>query len=195
MKNKKSFLAGILAHIIIILSTHILGYDSYKELTNGFVPLTNAAKNSIKLTFPWNTLVFLSLYFIYLKKSGAGSIFLSLRQYAQLFIIYSAVTNLFYYIKGGGILFYFNLSTAYLILIFIYHSIFLTLSSAHESKEEIPSRNFFFAFMASMVISALFLLLNLKSTATALANIAYFLLVIGIGIEIYNTFSNETSNE
>ena len=57
MKINKSFAKkvpwGIIIHAVIIWVALALGYNSYKEVMREIDPLTRAARESIKATFPW----------------------------------------------------------------------------------------------------------------------------------------------
>ena len=205
MRIKKSFkiFSSIIIHAVVVWVALALGYNSYKEVMYGIDPLAKAIKDSIKATFPIAVLLFSGLHFIFSIRKKAGEISLSLNQYVYVIVIYAALLNLFYFEKGKDILIPLNLSILYVAMfLLLYQSLRKTKINAQDWLPPIvyrliirePSQTdtktfslnpFIIAFMASMVICALLLAINEVKVAESVANIAYFLMVVGIGIEMF----------
>ena len=66
-----------------------------------------------------------------------------------------------------------------------YRFLLNNLPKAQAYIKERPSAPFIIAFMALLIICAFLLIFEHENTAERAANIAYFLLVIGVGMEIY----------
>ncbi|MBI4654814.1 MAG: hypothetical protein HY752_07470 [Nitrospirae bacterium] len=67
----------------------------------------------------------------------------------------------------------------------IYRFLMNNLPKVQSYVKEKPSAPFIIAFMALLIICALLLIFKVEKAAEQLANIAYFSLVVGVGIELY----------
>lgn len=217
----KTLFLGIFIHAIILLIALSVGYSSYKEYMPGIEPLTRGVKDSIKATFPWAVLTFSGLYFIFKSKNKTG-IFLSW-QYAPIISLYALLMNIFFLSKGKDILFPLNLSVFYSVFIvasilglkrlthisnieylpiaqdylppIVYRFMLCYLPKAQTYVKEKPSAPFIIGFMALLIMCAFLLIFKHGKSAENLANIAYFLLVIGVGIEIYHLIKHGEKGE
>ncbi len=210
MRINKSFAKkvswGIIIHAVIIWVALALGYNSYKEVMRTIDPLTRAVRDSIQSTFPWAVLYFLGLYLIFSIRKKAGEIFLNLNQYVYVIVFYGFLLNLFYFAKGKDILIPFNLSILYLAIFLLLCRLCRQLSKVKIHAQDwlppiiykyiidsqpkykgISPTPFIVTFMASMIICAILLISNAEKAAELLANIAYFSLAIGVGIELFRS--------
>jgi len=191
---KKKLLWGAIIHAILLWAALALGYNSYKEFMREFEPLTRAVRDSIKATFPWAVLIFSSLYFIFSIRRKIGGFFLTTWQYLYITIFYAILLNLIFFSKGRDILIPINLSIVYFVILLL-PGIVLTryvnnIENLIKEKPSVPfiiafSVPFIIAFMALLVICAFLLVFKAEKVAEQIANIAYFLLVTGVGIEVY----------
>lgn len=230
---------GIVVHAGILWAVLALGYNSYKELMREIEPLSGEVKDSIKAVFPWATLLFSGLYIIFLRlknpfKTNKTSsktfnlqhVFLNIRQYISIFILYGVFMNVFFFSEGRDILIPINLSVFYsVILLFvcfgvsklidinyvkyspkaqewlppiIYRFLLNNLPKAQAYIKERPSAPFIIAFMVLLIICAFLLIFKAEKAAEQLANIAYFSLVVGVGIELYQMIKygkHDTGND
>ena len=206
---------GIIIHAVIVWTALALGYNSYKEVMREIDPLTRAVRDSIQGTFPWAIVGFSGLYLISSIRKKNSGVFLNFSRYVYVTIFYAALLNLFCFAKGNDILIPLNLSILYLSVLYI---VILLLSNRHLRKVKIyaqdwlppvlykhisnsPSKSdghpkstasapFILVFMAAMIIAAILLILDAEKAAEHLANVAYFSVVIGVGIEIYELIKN-----
>ena len=219
MKINKSFAKkvpwGIIIHAVIIWVALALGYNSYKEVMREIDPLTRAARESIKATFPWAVLAFSGLYFILSTRRKTGEILLSFSRYVYVILICAFLFNLFYVAKGKDILIPLNLSITYLAILLllcrqlskikmnaqdwlppiIYKYIIDSQLKSQSCNKKMSSAPFIIAFMCLLAICAILLILGAEKTAEQLANVAYFLLVLGVGIEMYQLVKGEERDE
>ena len=212
---------GVIIHAVILWVALALGYNSYKEFIKEFEPLTKAVRDSIKATFPWAILIFSSLYFIFSFRRKIGSFFLTTWQYFYIIIFYAILLTLIFFSKGRDILIPINLSIVYFVILLlpgivltryvnnienlikaqdwlppiIYRFLTSNLPRAQAYIKEKPSVPFIIAFMALLVICAFLLIFKAEKAAEQLANIAYFSLVIGVGIEVYQLVKNRNIDE
>jgi len=220
----RRLLVTIIFHVGLLWAALALGYNSYKEIMREIDPLTRAVRDSIKATFPWAIMIFLiSYFFISIKK--AEKIPLEIRQYGYIIAIYGILLNFLFFAKGKDILIPINLSILYIIillvifwnlrkLLYVKELNFLYFSNLQEwippiiyrflikywpkAKayiREKPSAPFITGFMALLMICALFLIFKSEKAAEELANIAYFSMVIGVGIELYQMIRHKNKNE
>ncbi len=208
---KKRFF-GIIIHTGLLWAALALGYNSYKEFMRAFEPLARAVRDSITATFPWAILIFSSLYFIFSIRRKIGGIFLTTWQYLYIIIFYAILLNLIFFSKGRDVLIPINLTIVYFVILLlpgivltryvnnienlikaqdwlppiIYRFLTSKLPRAQAYIKEKPSAPFIIAFMALLVICAFLLIFKSEKMAEQVANIAYFSLVIGVGIEIYH---------
>lgn len=218
----RQLIIGIVIHAVILLTALGLGYNSYREYMRDIEPLTRGVRDSIKATFPWAVLIFLGLYFIFKRKNKTSGIFLSW-QYAPILFLYALLMNIFFLSKGKDILLPLNFSVLYSTLIIVsvlglkrrihisgieYTSIaqdylppivcrFITryLPKTQTYVKEKPSALFIVGFIALLIICAFLLIFQHEKSAERVANIAYFLLVIGVGIEIYRVIKHGGKGE
>jgi hypothetical protein len=209
-KNNKIIL-GIIIHAGLLWASLALGYNSYKELMSEIEPLTRTVRDSIKATFPWAILIFSGMYFIFTRRK-TGEIFLSWL-YVPIFILYAVSINLFFFSKGRDIIIPLNLSILIFSIFLVstlvlkrlmdissnkylpkaqdwlppivYRFLVNNLPRARAYIKEKPSAPFIIAFMVFLMICAFLLIFKAEKAAEQLANIAYFSLVIGVGIEVY----------
>lgn len=210
----KKLFFGVILHALILWAALALGYNSYKEFVKEFEPLSINAKNAIKATFPWAILIFLSLYSAFSIRKKRAAILLGIWQYASIIIFYIALINLFISSKGRDVLIPLNLSILYFVIILIclfglkrlvvisnieqhlpkaqdylppviYRFLMSNLPKIRSYIKEKPSAPFIVGFMILLIMCAFLLIFKAEKTAEQLANIAYFSLVIGVGIEVY----------
>jgi hypothetical protein len=213
---KKKLFWGVIIHDSLLWAALALGYNSYKEFMRDFEPLSMAVRDSIKATFPWAILIFSSLYFIFSIRRKIGGIFLTTWQYLYIIIFYAILLNLIFFSKGRDVLIPINLTIVYFVILLltgivltryvnnienlvkaqdwlppiIYRFLTSKLPRAQAYIKEKPSAPFIIAFMALLVICAFLLIFKSEKAAEHVANIAYFSLVIGVGIEIYHTIKH-----
>jgi hypothetical protein len=77
----------------------------------------------------------------------------------------------------------------------VYKFLINNLPRAQAYIKEKPSALFIIAFMTLLIICAFFLIFKAEKAAEQLANIAYFSLVIGVGIELYQMIKHKNTNE
>lgn len=153
-------------------------------------------------------------------------VFLNIRQYGYVITFYAILLNLFFFSEGRDILIPINLSVFYsVILLFvcfgvsklidinyvkyspkaqewlppiIYRFLLNNLPKVQAYIKERPSSPFIIGFMALLIICAFLLIFKAEKAAEQLANIAYFALVIGVGIEVYRLIrygKHDTGND
>ena len=197
---------GVIIHAVIIWIALVLGYNSYKEVMREIDPLTRTVRDSIQSTFPLGILVFSGLYLTFSTRKRTGEIFLGLKQYVYVIVIYTSLLNIVYLAKGRDILIPLNLSILYLaILLFLCRQlprvkinaqdwlppiIYKHIIDRQPKHKGISAAPFIITFMLSMIICAILLISNAEKAAELTANIAYFSLVIGVVIEIYKGVKN-----
>lgn len=206
----KKLFWGVILHALILWAALALGYNSYKEFVKEFEPLSINTKNAIKATFPWAILIFLSLYSTFSIRKKRAAILLGIWQYAGIISFYIALINLFISSKGRDVFIPLNLSILYFVIILIglkrlvvigniehlpkaqdyippviYRLLMSNLPKIRSYIKEKPSAPFIITFMVLLIICALLLILKAEKAAEHIANVAYFLLVIGVGIEVY----------
>lgn len=77
----------------------------------------------------------------------------------------------------------------------VYKFLINNLPKAQAHIKEKPSAPFIIAFMALLIICAFLLIFKVEKAAEQLANIAYFSLVVGVGIELYQMIKHKNTNE
>lgn len=212
IKPIKALFLGIIIHAILLWAALVLGYNSYKELMREIEPLTRATRDYIKATFPWAILTFSGLYLIFSIKKKTDKTFLAIWQYASIISICAVLLNLFFFSKGRDILIPLNLSIFYFLVLLtiwwglnrmviidvknlmnlqdwfppiVYRLLMHNLPKVQASIKEKPSAPFIIGFMLSLIICAFLLIFKVENASEEVANVAYFLLVIGVGIEVY----------
>lgn len=211
--NNKKIIFNIIFPAGLMFASLVLSYNGYKEyIKRSFDTFPAELKISIKAAFPWAILVFVALYILYNiiwrgRKVGT----LSLRQHIIILILHAVIINIIFFSKGIHILIVLNLALIIYLVFFlivwaginrlgvidtanlaeeflppiIYKSLQKKMPSILAYFKEKPSALFIIGFMFLLIICTILLMLKLERTAKELANIAYFLLVIGVGIEVY----------
>jgi hypothetical protein len=77
----------------------------------------------------------------------------------------------------------------------VYRFLMSNLPRVHSYIKEKPSAPFIIAFMFLLIICAFLLIFKAEKAAEQLANIAYFSLVVGVGIELYQMIKHKNINE
>ena len=212
LSNKK-WIYGLFIHIVILWISLALSYNSYTEFMKMIEPLERAIRYSIKATFPWTILSFSVIYLFFAIRKKVGNVYLNFREYVSVIILYSTILNLLIFTKGKDVLIPLNISVLYFVVflsIFLRVSQCSVISNIKDSfKAEDwlppiiyklftghfprikayvkgrPSSPFIIAFMVVLIICALCLVSKREQRAEELGSIGYFLLVIGVGIELY----------
>lgn len=204
---------GTFIHTGLILCALILAYNSYKGIGSHLYDkhfLPHDIRTEIKGTFPWSIIIFAALFILSSigrdKKGG----YPSFRQYVVIFVLQAITINLIFLSKKLHILIVQDLALLYLAgFLFIWSGIkrFIVIGTAGWAEEilqpiiyrplqrnmprvreyfkEKPSAAFIIGFMALLMICAFLLIFKVEKAAEQIANIAYFSLVIGVGIEAY----------
>jgi len=193
-EKEKTQLAGIgliilrtVIHANLLLASLILSYNSYKEYARGpnnIYHFPVELKVAIKTTFPLAIGMFGLLYFIcnallWRNKKDSS---LYIWRYCIIITSQGIILNLVFVQSGIAILIVQNLALIYFALfIMSWHSI-----NRLEVAIEKASAGFLLGFIILLVICAFLLLFKQEKIAKELANIAYLLLVIGVGREAYH---------
>lgn len=203
----KGIILETFSHTGFMWASLALSYNSYKEYIRGYenniFPLE--VKDAIKASFPLTIIMFVVLFIIlsiWRDKKG----YYNIRQYAVIFVIQAIIMNLIFFSKGNHILIVQNLAFFYLaVILVVWNGIreFTVIDTAHWLKEFIPpivyrltrdipasfkqkpSAFFVKGFITVAVICAVLSLFKQIKAVKELANIAYFLIVIGVSIEAY----------
>jgi hypothetical protein len=195
---------GIILHAAIMLIALTIGYNSYKEIMQDSAPIVPNIKASIKAAFPWAILIYSFLYLALSFKKEAKGIFLNIWQYVVSIILYLILLNLFFFSKGRDTFIPINLSALYFLMLLIpiwgiYRffmpknlDVYLIKSRTYIKKR--PSAILIISFILLFIISS-FLLLEQKKIAEYIANAAYFLLIIGVGMEVYQSIKHGKRDE
>lgn len=175
--------------------------------------LPHVLKGEIKDAFPWMILIFMVLYSLCsIWRDKEKGLLLTIQQYRTIFIFQAVISNLIFFSKGHHVLIVLNfslfcLAIFLLALVGVKKQMELVLAGQVEISafvppilykplernialitgyfKEKPANPFIIIFMGLLVLWTFLLILKLEKTAEELANIAYFALLIGIGIEIY----------
>lgn len=204
---------GTFIHAGLILCALILAYNSYKEIGSHLYDkhfLPRDIRAEIKGTFPWSIIIFAALYTLSDTVWDKKGDYPSFRQYAVIFALQAIIINLIFLSKGLHILIVQNLALLYLtgfLFIWAGKKRFIAIDTTVGAEEmlpstidrplqknmpmvreyfkEKPSAPFIIGFMALLMICAFLLIFKAEKAAEQIANIAYFSLVIGVGIEVY----------
>jgi hypothetical protein len=196
-----------------MLTSLALSYNTYKEyIKRSFDTFPAELKIAIKATFLWAILVFITLYVLYSVWRGRKEGTPSLQQHIIILILQAVIINIIFFSKGIHILIVLNLALIIYLAFFliawagiinrlivmdtvnwaeellppiIYRPLQKRMTLILAYFKEKPSALFIIGFMFLLIICTILLMLKLEKTAKELANIAYFPLVIGIGIEVY----------
>lgn len=189
------------------------GYKEY--VRRSFDTFPAELKIAIKAAFPWAILVFITLHILHNIWRGRKDGTLSLQQHIIILVLQAVIINIIFFSKGIHMLIVLNLALIiYLVLFLIVWAginMLSVIDTANLAEEflppiiyrplqkrmplilayflayfkEKPSAPFIKGFMFILIICAILLILKLERTAEYLADIAYFSLVIGVGIEVY----------
>ncbi len=211
LNNKKLIFNGIFSAGLMLASL-ALSYNTYKEyIKMSFDTFPAELKIAIKATFLWAILVFITLYVLYSVWRGRKEGTPSLQQHIIILILQAVIINIIFFSKGIHILIVLNLAIiiylAFFLIAWAGINRLIVMDTANLAQEflppiiyrplqkrtplmlsyfkEKPSAPFIIGFMFLLIICAILLMLKSEKTAKELANIAYFLLVIGVGIEVY----------
>lgn len=213
----KRIIAQTLIHAGFMWASLALSYNTFKEhirkSNDNIFPLE--LKQAIKATFPLTVIIFTALFIILNIWVAKKEKYISVRQYAVIFIIQAIIMNLIFFSKGNHILIVQNLAFFYLaVILVVWNGIreFTVIDTAHWPKEFIPpivyrltrdipapfkqkpSAFFVKGFITVAVICAFLSLFKQIKVVRELANIAYFLVVIGAGIEMYKFIRHRERN-
>ena len=210
-KSMKHLIWKSIIHFGITWAALAFSYNSYREYIRSIyhLALSTELKEAIKATFPWGAMIFAVLYILY----GIGfkkNHYPTFKQYVILVFLYTFFINTLFFHGGTDILIVINISILYLILLLliygtlkrfihidtsgwaeeifppvIYSATKRKLPKIKEYFKAKPSFPFIIGFMVLLIVCALLLIFEQEKMAEQLANIAYFLLVIGVGIEVY----------
>ena len=205
---------GIILHATLMGLALIVAYNTYKEagsLMYGKYFLSHALKTEIKDTFPWAILICTLLYILIGRNKGKGA--LAFREYRTLFILQIAIFSAISISKGPHVVIVLGLSL-------VFFAIFLSagfgaIRTINLGKEEFtelvssclhklvqnalqikerPSTLFVIVFIGLTVQSSFLLAFKKNSASEHMANIAFCSLLIGVGIEIYDTVKGGTKD-
>lgn len=217
LSNNKKLIFNAVFHAILMLTSLALSYNTYKEyIKRSFDIFPAELKIAIKATFLWDILVLIILYILYSIWRDRKNESLSLQQYIIILILQTII----FFSKGIHILIVLNLALIYLIFFLIiwgginrlividtangaeeilppiiYKSLTKYMPKVRAYIKETPSAPFIIGFMILLVICAIFLIFKQEGAAEELANIAYFSLVIGVGIEVYQSIKHGERDE
>ena len=218
--NNKKLVSGILIHAGLMCASLVLAYNSYKEIVG---KLPSGLKVDIKSTFPWAIAIFLVLFILYGIWRGKKHNYQPIWQYAIIFVLHASIVNLIFFFfsyRGIPILIVQNLALLYFATFLLLWGGMKKLVAIDATKwaedvlppilqrkmpgireyckvyiKEKPSVPFIICFMALLVICAFLLIFKQEKAAEQIANIAYFLLVIGVGIAVYQLIRTGDTNE
>jgi hypothetical protein len=178
------------------LDFQTLKSPSYARLINGSIIFYILLTYSLRILFSY-----------YLKFKKEGNVILT------IVLVYSIVSLMFFYLTSPHSTRAWVIVILYLVLLFIFSLIWLYLLKWFINKkdvlikflppvildklpkikdyfEEKPSAYFIIVFMILLILCAFLLIFKQEWLAEQLANIAYFCLVIGVGIEFYKMVKN-----
>lgn len=205
----KRLIQGALIQAGLLWASLALAYNSYKEVMRECAPLSRAIRDSIKDSFHWSILLFASLFILYGICKNKDK-FASRRDCMIVITGYAVLANVIYFSKGIHIIIVQNIAVLYLTLFLfawaglkrfividqivkaeelvppiIYRYFRQNMPRLRKYSKEKPSAPFIIGFMVLLMICAFLLIFKAEKAAEQLANIAYFCLVIGVGIEVY----------
>ena len=212
-----------LIHFGLLFCTLILAYNSYKEVgthLHGKYFLSHTIKKDTKATFLPTAVIFAVLYLLCSVIRGRQRGYLTLGEYSILFVLLTFTSNLIFFSKGHHVLVVLNLSFFYLaVFLFLFATVakallniievepelflppilykFLTnnLAWARNYFQEKPFAPFILVSIGLLAICALSLALSLQGVAEVGAIVAYSVLVIGLGIELYTLITSGNGDE
>lgn len=156
------------------------------------------------------------------KTFNPQTIFLNISQYVFMLTLYGVLINVFFFSKGRDIFIPLNLSIFYLVIFLnifwglsrimtieikdmvnlhswlppiIYRFLMGNPPKVQAYIKERPSHPFILGFMSLLIICAFLLIFKHEKSAERAANIAYFALVIGVGIEVYQLIRHKNADE
>ena len=206
---RSGIVSGIFFHAAVMLLSLSLGYNTYKEFVRGYEPLSPEIKASIKGTFPWVIFSFTALYLLLKAGGKSKKVLLGPFSYAAAVAAHVFFTNFFARPLGKDVVIPVNLSTVYFVF---FISIILGIKRFRKLELRPPDprdwlppalyrfgeRNlpvvygvfrgrpslfFIGGYSALIGLGALLFLVKEEGVAEVLSNVAYYLLLIGLGIE------------
>lgn len=219
--SNKQILWGAIIHSCLLLGALVFAYNSHKEYMRHHVfPIPMELRLLIKATFPWAIMIFIILFVLYGIWRRERENYPTLRQYIVIFGLQAIIVNLVFFFKGPHILIVQNLALFYfavllaiwgvigrLIIIdktgwvqellppIVYRPLQRNIPWIREYVRKKPVALFVAGFMALLMICAFLLIFKEKKIAEQIADIAYVLLIIGIGIEIYQLIKYGNTDE
>ena len=188
-------------------------YKEYVRGVNNIHEFPLELKIAIKATLPLSIFVFVALFVFFTILLNKKNNYLSFWQYTSLIIIQSVIVNLIFFLSGIHILIIQNLALFYLtIFLFVWsglrrvimldttswlvrnlpQQIYRLLQVLQENMpllreycKKRPSVPYIVSFLALFMLCSCLLILNARKEAEFVANVAYFLFIVGVGIEIY----------
>jgi len=202
---------GALLHAALVLAALTLGYNTYKEFVKEFMPFADSTKDAIKGTFPWIMTLSTALYILFFTQKRSKGIILGPLGYAAVIVLQAAITNLLLNSSTRDVVIPVNLATIYFAAIIaavlgLKAMIKVELKPPDSSEwlppalerflraklpplidyiKKRPSSSLIGGFTLLLAFSALLLLFKEERLAEALAEVSYFMLLIGLGMEIY----------
>lgn len=224
LSESKILIMSAFIHVGLMWVSLALSYNSYKEYVRGPDNINifpTELRVAIKSTFLFAILIFVALYILYGIGRDKKGDYPTVRQYGVIIALYTAIVNLIFFSKGTGVLIVENLAVLYLVLILlawgmlrrfividttvwaeeilppvVYMSLQMAMLKVRGYLEKKPlSHKFIIGFMALLIICALLLIFKQEKVAEQVANVAYFLLVIGVGIEVCQLVKYGERNE
>lgn len=192
--NNKRLIWGAIIHAGLMWASLSLSYSSYKEYMRGmYNTLPSELRIAIKATFPLAVLIFVALFVLYGIGRDKKDNYPSFRQYVVIFCFHVLCINFIFLSKGMSILIVQNLAILYFVIfLFIWGGMMRfagemlpPIIKEYSFDKSKLSHKFIIGFMILLMLCAFLLIFKQEKAAENLANIAYFLLVIGVGIEVY----------
>ncbi|MFQ5441917.1 MAG: hypothetical protein ACE5EB_04245 [Thermodesulfobacteriota bacterium] len=211
--SNKSLILNTIIHAMLAWGALAFSYNTYKEIVRRTTPaFPHELKAAIKSTFPWGVMVFAALYLLYTFGRHREERRPGVKQYAVILLLYALILSIVSVQKGGGVLIVANVSVPYLIMLlfawgWLRRLIVIDMDKARWLEEILPpviykalqgktpelggyfrkrpSVAFVGGFTVFLVLCAVLVSLNQAKAAEKLAGIVYLLLMIGVGIEVY----------
>jgi len=213
LSDNKGLIVNAIVHAALTWGALVFSYNTYKEIIRrGTHIFPHELKAAIKSTFPWGVLIFATLYILYSAGSRREYKRLSVKQYAVILGLYAAILSIVAVQRGAGVLIVAGISVLYLTVLLVAWGWLRSLAAMDMDRsgwfKEIlppviykaikgrtpewrrylkkrPSVAFVGGFTVSLLICAVLVSFNQGKAAEKLAGMAYFLLMIGLAIEVY----------